>query len=73
MKQTAFLYNDIVKTYLTLKGCLPFNKSQNNKKSLTKLYSGYLKVAGLFFSKKKWPIHAKPYPIIGIIAIKRQS
>jgi hypothetical protein len=25
-----------------------------------KLYSGRLKLAGLFFSKAKWPTHAQP-------------
>jgi hypothetical protein len=39
-------------------------------KSLATLYTGYRKVAGLFFSKKKCPIHANPYPSTGI-AIKK--
>ncbi len=34
-------------------------------KSPNKLYNGYLNVAGLFFSKKKCPIQAQPYPTIG--------
>ena len=39
----------------------------SNRKSPLKLISGYLKVAGLFFSKTKCPTHAKPYPTIGTI------
>lgn len=38
-------------------------------KSEAKLNKGYLKVAGLFFSKKKCPIHANPYPRIGQAAM----
>lgn len=34
-------------------------------KSDFKLHKGYLNVAGLFFSKKKCPTHANPYPAIG--------
>lgn len=45
---------------------LPFNKSKKRIKSDAKLNSGYLKVAGLFFSKKKCPTQANPYPTNGI-------
>ena len=33
--------------------------SKKSLKSEIKLQKGYLKVAGLFFSKKAWPIQAK--------------
>jgi hypothetical protein len=36
--------------------------SKNNLKSDVRLQKGYLKVAGLFFSKKALPTQAKPYP-----------
>jgi hypothetical protein len=55
-----------VGVYKVLNFSLPVNKSKNKIKSDNKLYSGYLKVAGLFFSKKKCPIQAKPYPTNGI-------
>lgn len=34
--------------------------SQNMTQSPARLKSGYVKVAGRFFSKKKWPTQAKP-------------
>lgn len=42
--------------------CLDLLKNVLNKrmKSEAKEKSGYLKVAGLFFSKKKCPTHANP-------------
>jgi hypothetical protein len=36
-EQTAFFYVGIVKSYFTLKGCFPLNKSQKSMKSLAKL------------------------------------
>ena len=38
----------------------PSQMSRYIAQSPMKLYSGRLKLAGLFFSKPKWPIHAKP-------------
>src|SRR5690606_1374137 len=39
---------------------LPLTVSRNRRKSPIKLHSGYLNVAGRFFSKKKCPTQAKP-------------
>ena len=39
---------------------LPNRASLNITQSDMKEYTGYLKVAGLFSSTKKWDIHAKP-------------
>ena len=39
---------------------LPDHMSLYMTQSPMKLYSGRLKLAGLFFSNTKWPIHAKP-------------
>lgn len=41
LKQTPFFYEGIVKSYFTLKGWLPLNKSQKSIKSLARLYPGY--------------------------------
>jgi|LakMenE18May11ns_1017448.scaffolds.fasta_scaffold9816094_1 hypothetical protein len=46
---------------------LPVKVYMSNRRSPLKLISGYLKVAGLFFSKTKCPTHANPYPTIGTI------
>ena len=39
---------------------LPVQMSLYMTQSPMKLYSGRLKLAGLFFSKTKWPTQAKP-------------
>lgn len=46
---------------------LPNIVSLSILKSPIKLHKGYLNVAGLFFSKKKCPTQANPYPIKNII------
>ena len=43
----------------------PVKKEKYMIKSLQRDQIGYLNVAGLFFSKKKWPTHAKEYPANG--------
>jgi len=58
------LYQNIIYQF-PLNLCLPISSSKNNRKSEIRDQSGYLKVAGLFFSIKAWLIHAKPYPKMG--------
>ncbi|GEN71669.1 hypothetical protein CLA01_17410 [Chryseobacterium lathyri] len=45
---------------IPLNFCLPINSSKNNLKSEINDQSGYLKVAGLFFSITAWLNQAKP-------------
>jgi len=40
--------------------CFPLRISPKSLRSLRRLNAGYLKVAGLFCSTKKWLVHAKP-------------
>ena len=44
---------------------LPLSVSKYIMKSLARDHNGYLNVAGLFFSKKKCPTQANPYPAKG--------
>ena len=52
-----------MKNYLS--GDSPFLAiSYHRLKSPMILKAGYVNVAGLFNSKKKWPTQAKPYPMV---------
>ena len=61
LNRDPFLHKSITSTTTNFKNSKKSLKSEINDQN------GYLKVAGLFFSKKKCPTHAKPYPTTGRI------
>lgn len=63
-------YTEGIIDYLDLNACLPIIISPNKRKSQAIVKNGYCHVEGLFLSKNKWPIQAKPKATKGI-AIKK--